>query len=99
MIKEIERFYADLYKEEELIPLANVYDSFLKNQDIRKVSYDDAAMCVFFIFLPVINRLKTMDSQLSSKELFGMWSETLLSAALTVRTNMGSCLILKNKQL
>ena len=44
-MKEIERFYADLHKEEELILSANVYDSFLKNQDIRKLSYDDASIC------------------------------------------------------
>ena len=45
VMKEIECFYADLYKEEELIPSANVYDSFLKNQDIPKLSYDDASIC------------------------------------------------------
>lgn len=44
-MKEIECFYVDLYKEEELILLVNVYDFFLKNQDIFKFLYDDVLIC------------------------------------------------------
>ena len=81
-MKEIEGFYADLYKKENSDASADFCDSFLNNEEIPKL-LDDEAMhcegkltkeecCQCLSRLNVINHQVMMDSRLSSTKHSGM---------------------------